>query len=53
METEKKKLKDLIDKAFETKFTGYIYFNFFKGKPGTTDVKKSHKFKDIEKIKLD
>ena len=52
MEAEKKKLKDLIDKIFNSKFTGHIGLNFFESKLGTIEVKKTHKSKDIEKIKL-
>jgi len=52
MDSDKQKLKDLIDKIFSSKFTGHIGLNFFESKLGNIEVKKTHKSKDIVKIKL-
>lgn len=52
MEAEKKEIMDLVEKIFKAKYTGHLVLNFFKGKPGVIDVKKTYKFKDIKKIDL-
>jgi len=48
-----KQLINFLNKVFKNAWTGTIKIEVFNGNPQHVEIRKGHKLRDIEKIKLD